>query len=243
MEPVRGLPAVRPGLHCGGGLCHLRPAGLCALCGDAGLPGCVHRSHVGDTSALLQLPEQVHRGNEHQDGADVDKRRHFQDRLLPRDPGAGAVLDLRPPPSIRGLRHFIPGLLLQPLPAEACLPHRLPHQQCQSSVKGAFSHVYGPSKHTGAVDTWNYPRKPKHQDGCPYMKTQKSHTETTPTHKYSNLEGHMLLKLFQFIYIPLDCLLMFRNAHATICNTLDLPVHVVGIMHIHEYIVYFNVHA
>lgn len=46
------------------------------------------------------------------------------------------------------------------------------------------------------------------------------------------------------IYLcSIDCLLVFRNAHTTICYTLDLPVHVVSIMHIHEYIMCFNVHT
>lgn len=64
MESLRGLRAVRAGLHAGGGLHHLPPPGLCAVRGDPGLPGRLHRSNAGHTAAPLQLSEQVHRGHE-----------------------------------------------------------------------------------------------------------------------------------------------------------------------------------
>lgn len=64
MESLHGLRAVRTGLHPCGGLHHLPPPGLGAVCGDPGLPGCVHRSNAGNAAAVLQLPEQVHRGHE-----------------------------------------------------------------------------------------------------------------------------------------------------------------------------------
>lgn len=64
VESLRGLHAVRVGLHAGGSLRHLPPAGLCIVRGDPGLPGCLHWSNAGHTATLLQLSEQIHRGHE-----------------------------------------------------------------------------------------------------------------------------------------------------------------------------------
>ncbi|KAE8282245.1 PQ-loop repeat-containing protein 1 [Larimichthys crocea] len=49
-----------------------------------------------------------------------------------------AVLDMWPAAGLRGLRHPVPGLLLQPLPAETGVPHCLPHHQCQSPLRSLF---------------------------------------------------------------------------------------------------------
>ncbi len=64
----------------------------------------------------------------------MDQWRHFQDRLLPVDSGSCAVLDLWTPSGVRGLRHSLPSVLLQPLPTETHLTHHTHHQR-QGPVK------------------------------------------------------------------------------------------------------------
>ena len=87
---------------------------------------------------------------QHQDGVHVDERGHVQDGLLPTDPGAGAVLDLRPAASVRGLRHPLPSLLLQPLPAEARFPRGSP-DQCQGALRPPPI-----TRHAHGSGTWAY---------------------------------------------------------------------------------------
>lgn len=64
VESLPGLHAVRAVLHADGRLRHLPLPGLDAFRGDPRFPGCLHRGDAGNPAALLQLPEQIHRGHE-----------------------------------------------------------------------------------------------------------------------------------------------------------------------------------
>lgn len=64
LEQVYRLRAVRPHLHWCDWLHHLPVAGLLPLCGNTGLPCCVHWGHAGCPPAVPQLPEQIDRRNE-----------------------------------------------------------------------------------------------------------------------------------------------------------------------------------
>lgn len=64
LEQVYRLRAVCPDLHWCDWLHHLPVAGLLPLCGNSGLPCCVHWGHAGRPPAVPQLPEQIDRRNE-----------------------------------------------------------------------------------------------------------------------------------------------------------------------------------